>query len=162
MVFDIVHLTKKYQAFQREMLYQAVYVPEGADPPDKSILTDPSVAIYIQNWGKDGDTGFIAVDQQTRCKLGAAWFRLFSEQNKGYGFINKETPELVLAVLPECRGRGIGTLLLKRLLQAAESAYNAISLSVSAENPAKRLYERFGFHMIDKTDDSLTMLKGFG
>lgn len=125
-------------------MYQAVFVPEGAEPPDRSILSDPALTRYFQNWEKNGDTGFIAVNKRTGQEMGAAWFRLFPEQNKGYGFVDEDTPELVLAVLPEFRSRGIGTLLPKQLLQSAESGYKAISWSVSADNPAKRLYEHAG------------------
>ena len=56
-----------------------------------------------------------------------------------------EMPELGMAVLPDCRGRGIGSDLLNRLLESAEANYCKVCLSVSADNPALLLYERVGF-----------------
>ena len=48
-----------------------------------------------------------------------------------------------VALLPEHRGRGIGTFLLRALL--GEAAGKRVSIHVEKENPAKRLYERLGF-----------------
>jgi ribosomal protein S18 acetylase RimI-like enzyme len=42
----------------------------------------------------------------------------------------------------------VGSQLLQHVLDAAASAYPAVYLSVRATNPAKRLYERFGFVVI--------------
>jgi ribosomal-protein-alanine N-acetyltransferase len=44
--------------------------------------------------------------------IGAAWLRLWSKDEQGYGFVDVHTPELSMAVRPEFRGQGIGTLLL--------------------------------------------------
>ncbi len=62
-------------------------------------------------------------------------------------------------VLPEYRGKGIGTTLLMHLLQAASVEYKSVSLSVSLDNPALRLYERIGFQRLDASDTSITMFK---
>ena len=53
-----------------------------------------------------------------------------------------------LAVIPDARGKGIG----KRLLDAVEEKAKELgcaklTLEVLEENPAKRLYERFGFEV---------------
>jgi GNAT superfamily N-acetyltransferase len=51
-----------------------------------------------------------------RCKLACRW----PAGETGCGFVDSETPELSVAVRPEYRGRGIGTLLLRRLLAEAD------------------------------------------
>ena len=66
---------------------------------------------------------------------------------EGYGYVDDETPELAIAVLPDHRGRGLGRRLLRELLDAAGGRFGAVSLSVRAENPAWRLYERTGFRV---------------
>jgi ribosomal protein S18 acetylase RimI-like enzyme len=43
------------------------------------------------------------------------------------------------------RGRGIGTQLVKGLIEEAASASRAVTLGVVKTNPALRLYERLGF-----------------
>jgi ribosomal protein S18 acetylase RimI-like enzyme len=50
-----------------------------------------------------------------------------------------------IALLPEQRGRGIGTALLTGLLADADAAGKTVSVHVERGNPARRLYERLGF-----------------
>jgi ribosomal protein S18 acetylase RimI-like enzyme len=91
--------------------------------------------------------------------MGAAWLRLLTHDNRGYGYIDDETPELSVAVLPEHRGRGVGSSLLTQLFREAQTRYNKISLSVSEENPAVRLYQRLGFLVVIKEGGSITMIR---
>jgi GNAT superfamily N-acetyltransferase len=149
------------QEFLAEILYQALYLPEGAKPFPRSIMHQPNLARYIQGWGNKDDMGFLAIDTETKQKTGAVWSRLFDINDKGYGYVDDHTPELSIALLPEYRGHGIGSRLLQRFLEAAEKKYRAISLSVSKANRAVRLYSRFGFATVEQTADSLTMLKKF-
>jgi len=91
--------------------------------------------------------------------VGAAWLRLLPEQDRGYGFVDAQTQELGIGVVPAHRGRGVGSLLLEALVEAArEQRYPALSFSVEADNPARRLYERHGFQVVGTVDGSLTML----
>jgi hypothetical protein len=46
---------------------------------------------------------------------------------------------------------------LEHLLRAADERHGAVSLSVSASNPALRLYRRFGFAEVVDGGPSLTM-----
>ncbi len=57
------------------------------------------------------------------------------------------------------RGRGIGSRLLKALVVSARAQhYEALSLGVEPDNPARRLYERCGFQVVGAVDGSLTMM----
>ena len=51
-----------------------------------------------------------------------------------------------IALLPEHRGRGIGTHLLNALISESEESGKPLSIHVERFNPALRLYERLGFH----------------
>jgi ribosomal protein S18 acetylase RimI-like enzyme len=54
----------------------------------------------------------------------------------------------LLAVAPEHRKQGIGSVLLERLIAAAEWMGRGVALDVGVENdPARRLYERLGFRV---------------
>ena len=156
--FTIRQASKPDESFLREMLYHSLHVPENSSPLPRDVVTQPEIAKYVEGWGRNGDLGFIAVDSGKDEPMGAAWLRLFTESEQGYGYVDDETPELGLAVLPEHRGRGVGSALLKRLLEAAGGLYDSISLSVSADNRAVSLYERMGFKRYRTSGDSLTML----
>ncbi|HEU4594108.1 MAG TPA: GNAT family N-acetyltransferase, partial [Pyrinomonadaceae bacterium] len=75
--------------------------------------------------------------------------RLPGVGDKGFAYLDDETPELAVAVSPEHRGRGVGTALMERLLSEASGLFAAVSLSVSPRNPARRLYERLGFETVE-------------
>jgi ribosomal protein S18 acetylase RimI-like enzyme len=138
--------------FLRDMLRHAYYwrvdrVSESGEPP---------VQRYVERWGRPGDTALIAI--QDFQPVGAAWYRLFKAGNGGYGFIDEETPELSIAVVPSRRGSGLGSELLEALLERAKAdGYEAISLSVEKENPAVGLYQRHGFVPVSEDDGAVTM-----
>jgi ribosomal protein S18 acetylase RimI-like enzyme len=91
--------------------------------------------------------------------VGAAWYRVFSDDEPGYGFVDEGTPELAIAVVPSKRGHGIGDELLKELLAKAKAAgYGRLSLSVEPGNPARKLYERHGFDVVDEGAEAWTMV----
>jgi ribosomal protein S18 acetylase RimI-like enzyme len=111
---------------------------------------------YVERWGRPGDTALIAIQDFQR--VGAAWYRLFSDDNHGYGFVDEETPELSIAIVPSRRGTGLGSELLDALLARARAdGYTAISLSVEADSPAIGLYERHGFARVGSDDGGVTM-----
>ena len=95
--------------------------------------------------------------------LGAAWYRLHPEEAPGYGFISSTIPELTIGVCADARGQGIGQALLQAFIALAQSqGYAALSLSVDRNNPARHLYERFGFcdaEVSAKGDTSVTLIK---
>ncbi len=62
-----------------------------------------------------------------------------------------------IALLPEYRGRGIGTAILHELLQAADRAGKTVMLHVEPNNPALRLYQRLGFEISAKSGYYLEM-----
>jgi ribosomal protein S18 acetylase RimI-like enzyme len=53
-----------------------------------------------------------------------------------------------IALLPEFRGRGIGTRLLRDLIDEARATGRSLSIHVERGNPARRLYDRLGFHAV--------------
>ncbi len=155
--YSLHAITKEDEPFLWDMLYLDIYVPEGEQRPPREILSLPEIAQYVWGWGQPGDLGYIAVENETHQRLGAAWLRLIH----GYGYVDEQTPELSIALLPEYRGMGIGTALLTGLLETARDQFAAVSLSVDPRNPAKRLYERLGFRVVGQDGTSLTMKKEF-
>jgi ribosomal protein S18 acetylase RimI-like enzyme len=56
-----------------------------------------------------------------------------------------------IALLPEHRGAGVGTALLRELLDEGAQSGKRVSIHVEMNNPALRLYERLGFAPVDQT-----------
>jgi len=140
--------------FLRDMLHHAYYWRESM--PHKDPM-EGSVQRYVMNFGRPGDAAVIACDETGN--VGAAWYRLFKEQEPGYGFVDEQTPELSIAVVPSRRGKGFGDELLNALLaQARQDGFEQISLSVEPDNPALRLYERHGFSKVGESGGSWTMV----
>lgn len=137
--------------FMRDMLRHAYYWRWGAPETE-----DVPASRYVEGWGRPGDAAVIALDEGF--PVGAAWYRLFSRDAPGYGFVDESVPELTIAVVPSRRGRGYGDSLLTALLdRAREEGYRSMSLSVERDNPALKLYERFGFRQVKEMGDTLVM-----
>jgi ribosomal protein S18 acetylase RimI-like enzyme len=134
--------------FLRDMLRHALYWRER--------VPGSLTSRYVRGWGRPGDTAVIALEEGFA--VGAAWYRLFSETEPGYGFVDESTPELAIAVVPSKRGRGIGEQLLTALIERARAAgHESLSLSVEPENPSRKLYERHGFEVVDRGSEAWTM-----
>ena len=135
--------------FLRDMLHHAYYWRER--------VPGSLASRYVRGWGRPGDTAVIAL--QDGFPVGAAWFRLFSPAEPGYGFVDESTPELAIAVVPSKRGHGIGDELLQELISKAKAGgYDRLSLSVEPGNPARKLYERHGFAVVEEGDEAWTMV----
>ncbi len=145
------------QHFLWEMLYQAIYVPPEEAPPPREIVFQPELSRYVKDWGRANDFGWLAIEQVSAQPVGAAWLRLLTGEQRGYGYIDERTPEISLAVLPEYRGQGAGTELLARLIRSAQAHYPALSLSVTGGNRAIHIYERAGFRVANEAGGSITM-----
>ncbi|HEY6961916.1 MAG TPA: GNAT family N-acetyltransferase [Gaiellaceae bacterium] len=119
---------------------------------------DIPLARYVDNWGRAGDVAVIA--HETGNRVGAAWLRLFRSSAPGYAFVDEQTPELSIAVVPSRRRHGLGQELMDALLEAARAAGHAqVSLSVEANSPAVSFYERNGFEHVRESDGGVVMLK---
>jgi len=152
-------LLQSDEAVLWEMLYHAIYVADGAALPEREVVYHPQLARYVRDWGRADDSGFLAENVASREPIGAAWLRSLKGDDKGFGYVDETTPEVSVAVLPEYRGQGIGTTLLTQLLEVASKHYAAVFLSVAAESPALRLYQRLGFDVVGTSGTSLTMKK---
>lgn len=50
-----------------------------------------------------------------------------------------------IALLPQFRGGGLGTRLIRDVLEEGDRTGKTVSIHVEVENPARRLYDRLGF-----------------
>jgi GNAT superfamily N-acetyltransferase len=134
--------------FLRDMLRHAYHWRLAED-------TERPVYRYVRNWGRKGDAGVVAVEGPH--SYGAAWYRLFTADEPGFGFVDEATPELTIAVVPSRRGKGAGKELLDALLERARAdGYAAVSLSTDPRQVG--WYEQFGFAKVGETPHAVTML----
>jgi GNAT superfamily N-acetyltransferase len=136
--------------FLKDMLRHAFYWRSGGTVEDSSLWR------YVAGWGRRGDASVVALEGGF--PVGAAWYRLFDRDEPGFGFIDEQTPEVSIAVVPSRRGHGIGSELLDALIGVArEQGYASLSLSVADESPAMHVFEKQGFEKVEQTDSSSTM-----
>lgn len=134
--------------FLRDMLRHAYHWRLNENP-------ELPVYRYVHNWGRPGDAGVVAFEG--RNVYGAAWYRLFTAAEPGFGFVDERTPELTVAIVPSHRGRGAGGELLEALLEQARQEGHA-RVSLSAEVGQTGFYERHGFRELRRDDGTVTMV----
>ena len=87
--------------------------------------------------------------------VGAVWVRIMND----YGHVSDDMPSLAISLLPEYRGKGIGTALMRSMLEkVSKQGYNGISLSVQKQNYAAKMYRKLGFKTIEDKDEELIMV----
>lgn len=138
-----------------EFLYGAIFVPDGAQPPPRSIIGSPEMQVYVAQLGqREGDHCFVA-DRGGHI-VGAVWARIMDD----YGHVDEHTPSLAISVAPAYRGQGIGTALIKKMCTALQATgYAQLSLSVQKANRAATLYTQLGFKTIRETQDEYIMVR---
>ncbi len=149
----IRELTSDDLPFLREMLYAALaWRPSPELPPFELVIDHPQLAIFHAGWGREGDAGLVAEEEDRR--IGAVWWRFFTDAEHGEGFVDEFTPELAIAVVDGHRGRGVGRALMLAMHDLGRRrGIRRVSLSVDAENPAKRLYAALGYVDHEPGDD---------
>lgn len=149
-------------AFLASMLDEAIHWDPDIPRRPRAALLQTEAGRYVEDWGRPGDDALVALARDEE-PAGATWVRLFDPARPGYGFIDAATPELSIAVARAHRGRGAGSLLLGGILGRARAhRVPRVSLSVHRENPARSLYERFGFTKVDQRGDAWTMVVDLG
>lgn len=138
----------------KEFTYEAVYVPEGTPLPDRSIIETPQLSVYYMNFGTEPDDCCLAAVQEGRT-AGLVWSRIMND----YGHTDDETPSLAIAVKKEYRNKGIGTALMKQMLDLLKrNGYTKASVSVQKDNYAVKMYRKLGFAEIRQTDEEYIMV----
>lgn len=136
-----------------DFLYEAIFIPEGMDKPPKSIIEQPELQVYIEGFGKADDWCLVV---EIKGKIaGAAWVRIMND----YGHIDDETPSFAISLYEEYRNMGIGTALMRDMLEFLKNkGYKRASLSVQKANYAARMYQRTGFEVIGENDEEYIMV----
>jgi GNAT superfamily N-acetyltransferase len=146
----------------RWALYTALaWNPDRQLPPFDVTLEHPEALRYHRDWGRPGDIAVLA--ERDGEVVGVAYCRLFTDDDHGYGYVDDQTPEVAVAVREGRRGEGLGARLMNELADAARAAgFSQLSLSVDAENPARRLYERLAYREVSTEETAVRMVLRLG
>lgn len=137
-----------------EFLYYAIFVPEGQLPPPKMILEKDELQVYVQDFGNGhADIGLVA--EAGGEVIGAVWVRDMHD----YGHVEDGVPSFAISILPEWRGRGVGSALMRRMLdKLRERGFDRASLAVQKANYALKMYRSIGFEIVDENDEEYIMI----
>lgn len=137
-----------------DFLYEAIFIPEGIEPPPKTIITSPELQVYVERFGASKDDRGLVAEIDGKI-VGAVWVRIMND----YGHIDDETPSLAISLYKEYRGFGIGTALMKEILALLkEHGYKRVSLSVQKANYAAKMYLKVGFEIVRENEEEYIMV----
>ena len=153
MKYTIREMTAQEYPLLDDFLYEAIFVPEGVEPPSKSIITAPELQVYVKGFGASKDDFALVAEVENKI-IGAVWVRIMND----YGHIDDKTPSLAISLYKKYRGQGIGSSLIKEMLSLLQvHDYKRVSLSVQKANYAAKLYQKIGFRIIKEIGDEWIM-----
>lgn len=137
-----------------DFLYEAIFIPQDAEPPPRSILYKDELLVYIKDFGKSSHDRCLVAETDGKV-VGAVWVRIMDD----YGHIDDKTPSFAISLYPEYRGRGIGSELMVKMLDILrENGYEKASLAVQKANYAVKLYKKVGFEVVGENDEEYIMV----
>lgn len=137
-----------------DFLYEAIFIPDGVQPPEKTIIHLPELQVYVAGFGKEKDDICFLADVNGKV-VGAVWVRVMND----YGHIGDGIPSFAISLYKEYRGHGIGTALMKRMLwELKQRGYEKTSLSVQKANYAVQMYLNVGFVVVDEQEEEYIMV----
>ena len=137
-----------------DFLYEAIYVPEGVMPPARDIIEMPELKLYIEEFGTRRGDNCLVADFGGKA-AGAVWARIMDD----YGHVDDETPSIAISLYREYRGRGIGSRMMREMLEQLKAqGYKRASLSVQKANYAVRMYKKLGFAIVDENEEEYIMV----
>lgn len=138
----------------KDFLYEAIFIPEGVEPPERDIVEKPELRVYTDDFGtRKGDNCLVA-DFGGRV-IGAVWTRIMDD----YGHVDDETPSFAISLYREYRGRGIGSQLMVKMLELLKwQGYRKASLAVQKANNAVRMYKKVGFKIVGENAEEYIMV----
>ena len=110
--YAIREIRKDEVELLKDFLYEAIFIPEGVTPPPRSILDQPELRVYIDDFGsRKGDHCLVA--ECSGKVVGAVWTRIMND----YGHVDDDTPSFAISLYKEYRGKGIGTQMMIQMLE---------------------------------------------
>ena len=153
MDYKIREIKQSEHSVLSDFLYEAIFIPKGMEKPPKSIIEQPELQVYIADFGKADDWCLVAEVKEKI--LGAVWVRIKND----HGHIDDETPSLAISLYEEYRNLGLGTALMREMLQfLKDKGYKQTSLSVQKANYAVNMYRKVGFAVVMENEEEYIMV----
>ena len=154
MEYTIRKIQKQEYPLLDNFLYEAIFIPEGIEPPPKTIITSPELQVYVERFEESKDDWGLVAEVDGKI-VGAVWVRIMND----YGHIDDETPSLAISLYKKYRGFGIGTAMMKEILALLKShGYSRVSLSVQKDNYAAKMYLKIGFEIVRENEEEYIMV----
>ena len=154
MEYSIRKMTVSEYPMLNDFLYEAIFIPDGIEPPPRNIITSPELQIYVDRFGELKDD-FALVAEVEKKVVGAVWVRIMND----YGHIDDKTPSLAISLYKDYRVQGIGTDMMKEMLSLLKAhGYKRVSLSVQKTNYAVEMYRKIGFDIVRGNEEEWIML----
>lgn len=138
-----------------DFLYEAIFQKDVNNLVPRTIIQDPSLWIYIDGFGTQKDDHCFVAEIDRKIVVAVCWVRCI----KAYGHIDDAVPEFAISTYPQYRGKGIGTKLMRRMLEHLQlEGYSQVSLAVQKDNYAVKMYRQAGFRIQDENDQEYIMV----
>lgn len=138
----------------KDFLYEAIFIPKGAEPPARDIIEKPELRVYTDDFGTRRGDNCLVADFQGRV-AGAVWTRIMND----YGHVDDQTPSFAISLYKEYRGYGIGSRLMTKMLELLKKqGYKRASLAVQKANYAVKMYQNVGFKTVDENAEEYIMV----
>jgi ribosomal protein S18 acetylase RimI-like enzyme len=139
------------------------YSPRIATEADYDFLyalDEATMREYVTRTYGSWDDDFQA--RRFREKFDPSTIRIIVVAGRDVGMVQTERTEseVILAnirVTPAQQGQGLGTAIIANILEEARQANLAVRLRVLKVNPARGLYERLGFRVVEETPTHYVM-----
>ena len=137
-----------------DFIYEAIFIPQGVEPPPKSIIQNEDLQVYVSGFGKSADDHCLVAEADGKI-VGAVWTRIMND----YGHVDDATPSFAISLYKDYRSFGIGTAMMKQMLELLkQDRYKQASLAVQKANYAVKMYLNVGFKIVDENDEEYIMI----
>ena len=83
----------------RDFLYEAIFIPEGVEPPAREIIEQPELKIYYEDFGTGRADYCIVADDGGRV-IGAVWTRIMNAvrmyEKVGFRTVDENAEEYIM------------------------------------------------------------------
>ena len=152
--YVIRSLRKGEKELLKDFLYEAIFIPEGVEAPEKDIVEKPELRVYTDEFGSRKGDNCLVADFGGKV-VGTVWTRIMND----YGHVDDDTPSFAISLYKEYRRQGIGSQLMVKMLELLKwQGYEKASLAVQKANYAVKMYKNVGFEIIDENDEEYIMV----